>query len=120
MIIAIPVDDKSKDTKVCISFGRAPYFMFYDTEAKKDEYLDNIANSQTGGAGITSAQNIVDKKADILLTIRCGENAAQVLEGGDVKIYKTKYEDAMKNIEAFENGDLEILGEIHPGFHNHK
>lgn len=119
MIIALPVDEKNIDTPVCISFGRAPFFMFYNTETKEVEYLDNGANSQTGGAGITSSQNIVDKNADILLTIRCGQNAADVLEGGGVKIYKTKFDTAMKNIEAFENDDLEILGEIHPGFHKH-
>ena len=32
MRIAIPVDEKNIDSEVCISFGRTPYFLIYDTE----------------------------------------------------------------------------------------
>ena len=34
MKIAIPVDEKSLESNVCVSFGRAPYFLIYDTESK--------------------------------------------------------------------------------------
>ncbi len=70
-------------------FGRAPYFMIYDTETKKSDFLDNSAAASTGGAGIKVAQAIVDSKANALLTPRCGENAADVLKAADIKIYKT-------------------------------
>ena len=119
MIIAIPVDEKEINTKVCISFGRTPFFMFYNTETKEAEYFDNSAFNAQGGAGIKAAQKIVDMKADVVLTIRCGENAATVLDGGNVKIYKTQFETAMDNIKAFEENRLSVLNEIHPGFHNH-
>jgi len=119
MKIAIPVDDKKIDTSVCISFGRTPYFMFYNTETKEAEYFDNGANSAQGGAGIKAAQAIVDADCKALLTIRCGENAAEVLNGNDIRIYKTQYQSAMENLEAFEKGELKELSEIHAGFHNH-
>jgi predicted Fe-Mo cluster-binding NifX family protein len=32
MKIAIPVDNNSLDTSICISFGRAPHFLIYDTK----------------------------------------------------------------------------------------
>lgn len=35
MKVAIPVDDQSMETKICVSFGRTPYFLIYDTETKK-------------------------------------------------------------------------------------
>lgn len=119
MKLAIPVDEKNMDTKVCISFGRTPYFMFYDTQTKQESFFDNGAISAQGGAGIKAAQMIVDNKAVALLTMRCGENAATVLNGGNVKIYKTQFETAKQNIEAFEKGELNILNDIHKGFHNH-
>lgn len=119
MKIAIPVDTKNMDTSVCISFGRTPYFMFYNTETKKAEFYDNGANSAQGGAGIKAAQAIVDANCQALLTIRCGENAAEVLKGNDIKIYKTQYPSAKENLEAFEKGTLTVLDEIHAGFHNH-
>jgi predicted Fe-Mo cluster-binding NifX family protein len=89
MKIAIPVDEKSLESNVCVSFGRAPYFLVYDTETKESIFHDNGAAASTGGAGIKAAQTIVDNKVNALLTPRCGENAANVLKSADIKIYKT-------------------------------
>jgi len=119
MKIAIPVDEKSLSSNLCISFGRTPYFLIYDTEKKDTIFLDNGAISSQGGAGIKASQTLVDNKTDIVLTIRCGENAANVLIGADVKIYKSISGSAQENIDEFIKGNLSILSEIHPGFHNH-
>ncbi|NLM58994.1 MAG: dinitrogenase iron-molybdenum cofactor biosynthesis protein, partial [Clostridium sp.] len=51
MKIAIPVDEKSLESNVCVSFGRAPYYLIYDTETKESVFLDNSAAASTGGAG---------------------------------------------------------------------
>jgi predicted Fe-Mo cluster-binding NifX family protein len=119
MIIAIPVDEKNIGTNVCVSFGRTPYFLVYDTESKESKFIDNSATVSTGGAGIKAAQTIVDNKVNVLLTPRCGENAADVLEAADIKIYKTNGISAKKNINIFIAGKLPLLDEIHSGFHGH-
>ena len=41
MKIAIPVDEKSMGTNVCVSFGRTPYFLIYDTESKESSFINN-------------------------------------------------------------------------------
>lgn len=119
MKIAIPVDEKDLKSNVCISFGRAPYFLIYDTETKESIFLDNSAATSAGGAGIKTAQTIVDNKATALLTPRCGENAANVLQAADIKIYKTTNTSINDNIEAFVAGKLSLLNDIHAGLHNH-
>lgn len=119
MKIVLPVDEKDMATNVCVSFGRAPYFLVYDTETKESVFIDNSAAASTGGAGIKAAQTIVDSKADALLTPRCGENAANVLKAADIKIYKTANAPTKENIEAFIAGKLSLLNEIHAGFHGH-
>src|SRR5690554_6311510 len=119
MKITIPVDDKSLSSNVCVSFGRTPYFLIYDTDTQKSVFLDNSAASSTGGAGIKAAQIIVDNKVNALITPRCGENAANVLKSADIKIYKTAGISAKKNIDNFISGKLSLLDEIHPGFHGH-
>ncbi|NLT15117.1 MAG: dinitrogenase iron-molybdenum cofactor biosynthesis protein [Clostridiales bacterium] len=119
MRIAIPADENAASTDVCISFGRTPYFMIFDTDTKETTFLENTAAASEGGAGIKAAQIIVDSKATVLLTPRCGENAAEVLKAADIKIYKTITGSAMDNMEAFLNGKLSLLGEIHPGMHHH-
>ena len=118
MRIALPVDEKNEKTTVCMSYGRCPYFMIYDTEKNAYEYLDNGANSQTGGAGITASQMIVDAGCNVVLTPRLGENASQVLDAAEAKIYKTdKTLSASDNVKAYLDGKLSILSEIHAGFH---
>ena len=117
MKLVIPVDEKNIDSVVCISFGRTPYFLVYNTETKEISFLDNSAIASSGGAGIKAAQSIVDIEGDILITPRCGENAADVLEAADIKIYKSKEKNAKGNIEDFINGVLLELTDIHEGFH---
>lgn len=119
MKIAIPVNDKSLETSVCPSFGRTPYFLIYDTESKESVFLDNSAVASQGGAGIKAAQTIVDQKVKVLITPRCGQNAADVIKAANIKIYKTINSSFKENIEALNNERLSLLTDIHDGFHNH-
>jgi predicted Fe-Mo cluster-binding NifX family protein len=117
--IALPVESKGMEENICQSFGRTPYFLVYNTETKDDAYIDNSAISSQGGAGIKAAQVIVDNDVSILITPRCGENAAAVINGADIKIYKSISGTVKDNIKAFNEGRLSCLEEIHAGFHNH-
>jgi len=119
MKIAMPVDEKNRAASVCQSFGRAPYFLIYDTETKESIFIDNSAAVSQGGAGIKAAQTVVDSKVSALLTPRCGENAAEVIKAAGIKIYKTTDVSIMDNINAFINEKLSLLEDIHPGLHNH-
>ena len=113
MKIAVPVDDKCMPAKVCISFGRAPYFLIYDTEAEESRFIDNHAAASQGGAGIKAAQTVADNNVGALLTPRCGENAAEVIKAANIKIYKTSGVSVTDNIDAFIDGRLAVLTEIH-------
>ena len=119
MKIAIPLDEKTLSSNVCVSFGRTPYFLIYDTETKESIFIENSAAASTGGAGIKAAQTIVDNEANALLTPRCGQNAADVIKSADIKMFKTISASVKDNIDAFINGELSLLDEIHAGFHGH-
>lgn len=119
MKIAIPVEENNIETAVCPSFGRTPYFLIYDTQTKMYEFMDNSAAASLGGAGIKAAQAIVDANVEALLTPRCGENAAEVLQKENVRIYKIKGDSVRENIDLFQADKLPPLLDIHPGFHNH-
>ncbi|MGE4354530.1 MAG: NifB/NifX family molybdenum-iron cluster-binding protein [Oscillospiraceae bacterium] len=120
MKIAIPVDEKTLETTVCPSFGRAPFFLFYNTETKETYFLDNSAVASQGGAGIRAAQVIADHGVKTVLAPRCGENAEKVLSKAEVLVYKTVPGTAQKNIEDFLADKLALLSEFHPGFHGHE
>lgn len=116
MRVAIPVNENKKN--ICVSFGRTPGFLIVDTETKEEEYLKNEAVNATGGAGIQAAQFVSDQNVDVLLTPRCGENAAKVLNEGKIKIYKTTTEDVKAEVQKFKEDKLDILTDIHAGFHH--
>ncbi|HZJ82527.1 MAG TPA: NifB/NifX family molybdenum-iron cluster-binding protein [Clostridia bacterium] len=119
MKIAIPVNEKSMEKGVCISFGRAPYFLIYDRETKESTFVENTAANSQGGAGIKAAQLIADNGVDTLITPRCGEKAVQVISIGKIEMYKTINDNIQDNINAFNDGKLSLLDELHAGLHNH-
>ncbi|HZK02525.1 MAG TPA: NifB/NifX family molybdenum-iron cluster-binding protein [Anaerovoracaceae bacterium] len=117
MKIAIPVDSNKNGTGVCMSFGRTPYFLIYDTKSGESRYIENQAATKSGGAGIKAAQSVVDSEVGALIAMRCGENAAEVLKSANIKIYKAVGTSVKSNIDAFAEGKLEELKEISPGQH---
>ncbi len=119
MKLAMPMEGRDLMKNVSPSFGRAPYFLIYDTDTKEEKYLDNSAAGTQGGAGVKAAQIIVDSKVDVLLTPRCGKNAAEVFEDSGIQLYKTREGSGKKNLEDFTEDRLSPLEEIHAGFHNH-
>lgn len=112
MKIAIPLDENKID--ICPTFGRSPYFYF--EENGKEEIVQNPACEEQGGAGPKAAQFLADMQTDVLLTVRCGQNAADVLKLADIKIYKTQGKTAKENAEAFHQNKLEVLTHFHAGF----
>lgn len=119
MRIAIPVQEQDLKGKVSDSFGRTRYFLIYDTKSESAVFLDNSAAAATGGAGIVAAQAVVDNKVEALLTPRCGENAAKVIQAAGIEIFKTGSVVVQDNIKAFLDGNLLPLDEIHAGNHGH-
>jgi len=113
MRIAIPLDENKQD--VCVVLARAPYFLF--REGEKETIVENPAARAQGGAGIQAAQFLVDNDINVLITVRCGQNAADVFTAADIKIYKSVYQSAAGDLIAFADGKLEELTHFHGGFH---
>lgn len=117
MKIAIPADEKVLASEVCMSFGRAPYFYIYETTTKMGDFIDNEAATSPGGAGVKAAQIVVDNRAEILITPRCGENAAEVFKATKLQIYKSTIGSIQDNINAYMDKKLVVLDKFHSGFH---
>ncbi len=117
MKIALPVDQKTMDSPISPSFGRAPYFLVVDTEGGDFEAVANEAAMAPGGAGIKAAQKIADLGAEVLITYRCGQNAHDVLSAAKIKLMRAVAGTAGEVVALFQEGKLEELTQIHPGFH---
>lgn len=114
MKIILPLDEDRR--AVCVSFGRTPLFLLRDTETNQTDILQNPAANAEGGAGLQAAQFVVDTGASVLITMRCGENAAKVFAAAGVEIYHAEGTDAAENLTAFQNGKLQKLTHFHAGY----
>lgn len=112
MKIAFPVSEKSADASIHDSFGRAPYYMIYNTNSKEIDYLDHRAVVAQGAAGIRAAQVLADQGVKGIITPQCGENAEKLLRNAEVLVYKAIPGTIFENIDAFQNDQLNLLNEF--------
>lgn len=117
MKIVIPVSNDSENPNIAPQLGRSPFYMVYDTESKTSNIIANPAKDSPSGAGVKAAQTIVGTGASVLLTIRCGDKASEVLDEAGIKLMEAFEGSAMDNINAYMDGKMSELKTIHPGHH---
>ena len=112
MIVAICVDEDREST--CPVFARAPFLLVEQDGVEK--FVENPGAAAQSGAGLQAAQAVVDTGAAVLITRRCGENAAAVFAEAGVEVYKAQASDARENLRLYHEGRLEKMAQFHPGF----
>lgn len=106
MRIAISATGPDLAAQVDPRFGRSQHFIIFDPETSFHEAVENSSAGAGGGAGIATAQMIVDKGVRAVLTGDCGPNAYQVLSAAGVQVI-TKVTGTVKDaIEAYKSGQL--------------
>ena len=84
--IAISATGPGLDADVDPRFGRCQYFIIIDAETMQFEALENSSAAAAGGAGISAAQMVANKGAEVVLTGNCGPNAYQTLSAAGVQV----------------------------------
>jgi predicted Fe-Mo cluster-binding NifX family protein len=87
-------------------FGRCTYFIIIDPQTMQFEAIPNPSRDATGGAGIQSAQLIVDKGAKTLITGNVGPNAFRALTAADVAIITGASGSIREVVRQFQQGKL--------------
>ena len=67
-------------------FGRAPYFLFVETETLKFEAIENAMAAATGGVGIQAGQLMAQKGVQAVLTGNVGPNAFETLKAAGIQV----------------------------------
>jgi predicted Fe-Mo cluster-binding NifX family protein len=86
MSVAVSSSGPALDAQVDPRFGRCPHFLIVDPVSLGFESIENSSVVAAQGAGIATAQMIVDKGVEAVLTGNCGPNAYQVLSAAGVKV----------------------------------
>lgn len=87
------------EAEVDPKFGRAQFFIFFDQESKTFETIKNPNLDLAHGAGIQTAQLVVNHNACVVLSGDFGPKAAKVLETAGVRM-RTGFSGRVKNALA--------------------
>lgn len=107
MNIAITAKGDSLESPIDLRFGRAEKFIIYDTETGEFACMDNSQNLNAAqGAGIQSAQNVINTGSKAILTGHCGPKAFRTLSAGEVTIYTVEQMTVKEAIEKYNTNEF--------------
>jgi predicted Fe-Mo cluster-binding NifX family protein len=91
MKVAVSSTGKTIESNVDKVFARCPYFIIADVSPNEEiivwNFVKNLSAQRMGGAGISAAQEVVEKDVKIVITGNVGPRALQVLKQFKIKIY---------------------------------
>lgn len=109
MKIAISAQGKELDSMVDPRFGRAMYFIIYDTDSKTHEVIDNEQNALSAqGAGVQASQKVVAHKPDMVVSGNFGPKAFQIISAAGIKITLCKECKVSEAIEIALSDQLKV------------
>ncbi len=84
--ICVTAKGKSLDSEIDPNFGRARYFLIVDPQTMEFEAFENPSVNIAHGAGIQSAQFVVERGVAAVLTGKVGPNAHRLLDSASVRV----------------------------------
>ena len=106
MKIAISSTGAELASNVDPRFGRCRYLVFCDTDTGEWEAVPNDNINASGGAGIRTAQTVLDRGALAVITGNVGPNAMEVLTGSSIPVYTGISGTVESAISLFREGGL--------------
>ena len=107
MKIAITSCGNTPESQVDPRFGRAAFFLVFDSDTGAFEAHDNAQNLNAAqGAGIQAAETVSRLGAEVVITGHCGPKAFRTLTAAGIKVVVGADETVRDAIERFKQGDL--------------
>lgn len=107
MKIAIASSGRDMQAQLDPRFGRAPFFVVYDTDTEQFQVVDNAVNLNAAqGAGIQSAQNVASTGADAVIGANFGPKAVQVLQAAGLRMFLCDASTVGEALDKYTAGEL--------------
>ena len=103
--------EEGLEAEVDSRFGRAPYFLFVDTESMEHTIQENKATGESSGAGVAAAQEVLDEKVQGVIAGNFGPKAFNSLKASQVKLYSVSGVTVEEAVCKLKRGGLEELSE---------
>ncbi|MBN2406317.1 MAG: NifB/NifX family molybdenum-iron cluster-binding protein [Elusimicrobia bacterium] len=118
MKICLTATGEGPESHVDPRFGRCGYFVFHDTGTGGYEAVKNNAAGAPHGAGIQSAQLVIERRPDVVITGNIGPNASSVLSAAGIKVVTFGGGTVEEAVMAMAAGKLRAAeGPTVPGHH---
>ncbi|MBN2381814.1 NifB/NifX family molybdenum-iron cluster-binding protein [bacterium] len=107
MKVALSSTGNTLDSQLDQRFGRAAYFLIVDTVSDSISVIDNNENVQAShGAGLQSAQNVVNSGATVVITGNVGPKALSVMQRAKIDLRTGASGTCRECLQAFKAGSL--------------
>ncbi|MCK5125511.1 MAG: NifB/NifX family molybdenum-iron cluster-binding protein [candidate division Zixibacteria bacterium] len=109
MKIAISSKGKDMSSPVDPHFGRAAYFIVYDSDNQEFEAISNTDNVNAAqGAGIQAAQSVSNKKAEFVISGHIGPKAFSALRTAGIKVVTWHDGSVQQAVDLFLSNELTV------------
>ena len=109
MKVAISSSGQDLNSTVDFRFGRCVYFIIADSETEEFKAITNSNVSASSGAGIQSAQTVINEGVGAVITGQIGPNAHKVFAVANIPIYSTSGGTISENLDKLKKGELTEL-----------
>jgi predicted Fe-Mo cluster-binding NifX family protein len=110
MKVAVTSQGKEASSQVDPRFGRAKWLIVIDIETGESEACDNTVNlGAVQGAGIQTAKNVADLRAEAVITGNVGPNAFKTLNAANVKVFLAEKQTVGEAIDSFKANRLKEI-----------
>jgi predicted Fe-Mo cluster-binding NifX family protein len=107
MKLAISSEGSSHESPVDPRFGRAKWFMIFDTDSRAFEAVDNeSAAGAMQGAGIKAAESLADHGIGTVITGHCGPKAFQALRQAGIEVVVNAEGSVAEAVNRYLAGEL--------------
>lgn len=104
MKIVIPSSGKTMDSLMDERFGRAKYFLIYDTDTDEHQFLENTWLGQQHGVGVRTSSVIAEKDVSMVIAPHIGPKAGDILRESGIEIRSSEVKPLKQIIEEHRNG----------------
>ena len=107
MKIAVTASGPELTSPVDQRFGRARYVVFVDLPERTLQAVENRGGVNAAqGAGVQTAQTVIDGKAEAVISGHCGPKAFRALAAAGIRVYLTPPGSVAEALDRFERGEL--------------
>ncbi len=109
MKVAVSALGENLSSQVDMRFGRAKKIIVVDSETMTFKVIENTINANAmQGAGIQTAEKIIEFGVDSVITGNIGPKALKILNLAGIKVFLSEKSSVLEAIDALQTGKLAI------------